>query len=56
MCTNIPEPRPSYQPGFFFNALLGQEKLLQSQSAYGGLLARGQMIYLLCLWSKGEKI
>lgn len=55
MCTNIPEPWPSYQSFFFLNALLGQEKRLQSQSANGSLLAGYQIIYFLCLWSKAEK-
>lgn len=55
MCTNIPEPWPSYQPFFFLNALLGQEKRLQSQSANGSLLAGYQIIYFLRLWSKAEK-
>lgn len=57
MCTNIPEPCPSHQPlFFFFHTLLGQEKPLQSQSAYSSLLAGYQMIYFLRLWSKEEKI
>lgn len=57
MHTNIPEPCPNYQLDiYFFNALLGQEKRLQSQSADGSLLAGYQMIYFLCLWSKEEKI